>query len=191
MIKEINGLLNYRADTDGNIYDNNGIINDRRLFKQRGYWVVQLYVNNNYIIKKVHRLIAETFIPNPYNKPTVNHKDGNKLNNKVTNLEWATYSENIKHAFNTGLIDKDKNKLHMQNIQKLSSSNKAGCTHPYSWKPIALTDLNNNIIMKFKSVKDAITYAESLGWNPYCVADCLRGHQKTVGPNRDKKFIRL
>jgi len=46
----------------------------------------------------VHRIIAETFIPNPDGKPIVNHKDGNKLNNSIDNLEWSTYSENLKHA---------------------------------------------------------------------------------------------
>lgn len=60
-------------------------------------------VTNQY---RVHRLIAETFIPNPNNLPCVNHKDGNKLNNCVDNLEWCTYSDNTKHAYNKGLQQK-------------------------------------------------------------------------------------
>lgn len=54
---------------------------------------------------RVHKLVAETYIPNPYNKPEVNHIDGNKLNNHVSNLEWVTHRENMGHAYTTGLID--------------------------------------------------------------------------------------
>lgn len=53
--------------------------------------------------QSVHRLVAQAFIPNPSGKLTINHKDGNKTNNSVDNLEWSTYSENIRHAFDSGL----------------------------------------------------------------------------------------
>ena len=71
-----------------------------------GYYVVNLHINNSQHTKTVHRLIATTFIQNPYNKTQVNHINGNKLDNRVENLEWNTQLENIQHAFNSGLMPK-------------------------------------------------------------------------------------
>lgn len=67
------------------------------------YYHVTLFRDSKRKMVLVHQIVAIAFIPNPQNKKTINHKDGNKLNNKVENLEWATYSENILHAFRTGL----------------------------------------------------------------------------------------
>lgn len=69
-----------------------------------GYYVVTLFKPGYNRVYKVHRLVAEAFLPNPSNKRTVNHIDGNKLNNIVSNLEWATDLENIRHAFANKLI---------------------------------------------------------------------------------------
>ena len=63
-----------------------------------GYMTVNLSKNNHVIKKRVHRLVAEAFIPNPDNKPTVNHIDEDKTNNRVDNLEWATIQENNTHG---------------------------------------------------------------------------------------------
>ena len=70
--------------------------------KDKGYCRVSLNNGNGKISKRVHRLVAEAFILNPKNKPEVNHKDGNKLNNCVSNLEWCTNKENIEHSIRTG-----------------------------------------------------------------------------------------
>lgn len=72
---------------------------------KRGYKRATLIRNNEREKKLVHRIVAETFIPNPDNKQQVNHIDGNKENNSVENLEWCSNIENIHHAFNTGLFD--------------------------------------------------------------------------------------
>lgn len=69
-----------------------------------GYYIVCLKkLDGTYKKISVHRLVAQTFIVNPDNKPQVNHKDGNKLNNHVNNLEWVTSQENIIHAHKLGL----------------------------------------------------------------------------------------
>jgi hypothetical protein len=70
---------------------------------KNGYLVIGLRKLGKEKNCKVHRLVALTFIPNSNNKKTINHIDGVKTNNQVSNLEWATYSENMTHAFITGL----------------------------------------------------------------------------------------
>jgi hypothetical protein len=69
----------------------------------RGYKRVCLSKNNVRRNFSVHRLVAQAFIRNPSKKPCINHKDGNKFNNAVQNLEWSTYSENNAHAYRNGL----------------------------------------------------------------------------------------
>lgn len=83
----------------------------RRFFKgkvftpdcSREYSRVCLYERGKGTHYSIHRLVAQAFIPNPENKPCVNHIDGNKLNNNAGNLEWCTYGENATHAYNMGL----------------------------------------------------------------------------------------
>lgn len=69
----------------------------------RGYKRISLSINGKHERWSVHRLVALLFIPNPEQKLQVNHKDGNKENNDISNLEWCTASENVQHAFDTGL----------------------------------------------------------------------------------------
>lgn len=68
-----------------------------------GYYKVELYKDGSKKSLKVHRLVAMAFIPKIEYKPFINHKDGNKLNNNVENLEWCTQKENVNHALTTGL----------------------------------------------------------------------------------------
>jgi len=101
----------YKATSEGEIYSSiSGIY--LKLTKDRlGYMRVQLK-RRTY---KVHRLIAETFLDDFYDKPQVNHLDGDKSNNNLENLEMTTISENLRHAFNTGLIRRKKGELHNSN----------------------------------------------------------------------------
>jgi hypothetical protein len=71
----------------------------------KGYYKVGLRKDGKQKMWAVHRLVAFTFIENPENKPQVNHKDTNKKNNKVGNLEWATGAENMQHAHDSGVMN--------------------------------------------------------------------------------------
>lgn len=71
--------------------------------KSGGYSQASLCKEGKYKVFFIHRLVARAFIHNPDNKPVVNHKDGNKHNNCVGNLEWCTQKENVLHSFVTGL----------------------------------------------------------------------------------------
>lgn len=71
----------------------------------KGYLKVEVYVNGKRKMHKIHRLVAKAFIENTENKPEVNHKDCNKSNNHIQNLEWATAKENMKHALDMGVLE--------------------------------------------------------------------------------------
>lgn len=83
-----------------------------------GYEKVVLTKNGKRKTYRVHRLVAMAFIPNPYSKKTVNHIDGNKLNNCVDNLEWATHKEQKEHAIKHGLCDNNSQALRLSNEKR-------------------------------------------------------------------------
>ena len=99
----------YQVSSTGlirSIVDNHGRPAQRQRathIRSGNYEYVNLSVKDTTRSEAVHRAVAKAFIPNPDNKPMVNHIDGNKLNNNACNLEWATCSENHKHAYAAGL----------------------------------------------------------------------------------------
>lgn len=95
----------HRAGKTYDMHHNGRIL--RQSVRKDGYPLVQIFKDSKYLTCVVHRLVAKAFLDNPLNLPEVNHIDGNKKNNKVNNLEWCTHSRNIKHAFETGLINKE------------------------------------------------------------------------------------
>lgn len=96
-----------------------------------GYSQVELNLNGVAKKHSIHRLVAEAYIPNPNCLPCVNHKDGNKLNNNVSNLEWCTYGENMEHASRTGLlktvgVNQASSKLNEEAVRYIRSVYKKG-----------------------------------------------------------------
>lgn len=126
-----------------------------------GYY--QVNIKNNYKQKTflVHRVVACTFIPNPENLLEVNHKDGNKQNNNVSNLEWVSRSTNIKHGIDNGLIPK-------------SMVGRVGIKHWRS-KPIIMISQDNEI-REFESAGDA---QRKTGYSAKTIYDAISGRLKT------------
>ena len=105
----------------------NGGIKAKRILKpslsKSGYLTVRLSKNGVGITKTLHRLVLSNFIDNIDNLPQINHKDGNKLNNKIDNLEWCSASHNTKHAWQNSLIvpsEKFKERASRQYIKNLA-----------------------------------------------------------------------
>lgn len=109
-MKEIKGWEKYFITECGKVYSTKRKVKKQLSIKitRGGYPSVHLCSPSGDRWPTIHRLVAENYIPNPENKPTVNHIDGNKLNNNVSNLEWATVSENVQHSFDTGLKKQHK-----------------------------------------------------------------------------------
>jgi hypothetical protein len=84
---------------------------------KKGYFRVYLSVNSKKTTISVHRLVALTFLENPLKKETVNHKDLDKENNNIENLEWMTNKENMQHAFKNGVY-KERDKYTIKNLGK-------------------------------------------------------------------------
>ncbi len=110
--KQIKLQLNYEINKNGEIRN----LKTNKLLKLHeswdGYFEVRLMIRKSEWVIKLHRLVAEAFLPNPTNKPVVNHKDGNKKNNNANNLEWCTITENNNHALTTGLRKMPKGEKH-------------------------------------------------------------------------------
>lgn len=100
-IKGYEGI--YAVTTHGRVWSYRRGIWLKPCIEGGGYKFVALSVHGKDVDKKIHRLVAEAFIDNPDNKPQVNHRNGNKLDCKVSNLEWVTARENIQHASDMGL----------------------------------------------------------------------------------------
>ena len=162
--KDIEGYVGlYQVSNLGRVkglerYDSRGHLRTERVLKPTndwdGYLRVNLYKNRVQVNKTIHRLVAEAFIPNPENKPTVNHIDENKTNNNVNNLEWATMKEQNSHG---------------TRLERFSKSNS---------NPIIAIDIANGEYNEYNSGKEC---AIQLGLNHGHISSVLKGKRRQTG----------
>jgi hypothetical protein len=95
----------YKVSNNGGIYSSLSMMELKPVQQSNGYLVISLhYARNRFKIKRIHRLVAHAFLKNPHEYKEINHKDGNKTNNRVENLEWCSHRQNIQHAYDTEII---------------------------------------------------------------------------------------
>ena len=165
MIEVANGDL--MVDSLGNVYS---VYNNagnkrvkpklRKLFSHKGGYQSVRTTNACYL---VHRLVAIAYVPNPLNKPEVNHKDGIKDNNVVTNLEWVTVSENAIHAF--------KNRLRTTNNGLKGRTNALSALS----KQVVQMDLEGNVLQVFPSLAEA----QRQGFSQGNISSVIAGNRKS------------
>ena len=114
---KIANLENFEISKSGVIRNCNTLKIKSQYISSTGYYMISVSKNNKSKSYRVHRLLAETFIPkNNEFQIFVNHIDGNKLNNCLENLEWCTHLENMQHAFKNGLANNSNEKNGMSKL---------------------------------------------------------------------------
>ena len=140
-------IENYTITKDGNIINNTNKRNLKPQPNGKGYLRVQIGGKRYF----VHRLVAEKYVPNIYNKPQVNHIDGNKLNNNYKNLEWVTNNENRNHALINNLHLSGENcswsKLTESDVIYIRNNTqikKTELAHKFNVSRTTIRDIQNN-----------------------------------------------
>ena len=128
-----------------------------------GYYQVVFRIDGKRKYVRVHRLIAETLLPNPDNLPQINHIDGNKLNNSLDNLEWVTNAKNTQHGYDNNLYRSRQRCHKVRTINKIT-----------------------NEILDFDSIRSC---ADNLGLNRKTITAILKGAKKTNNYNYNFEYL--
>lgn len=150
--KDIPNYPGYKISNFGRVKNKNNLIL-KPILSREGYYFVRPTNGDKRKNIYIHRLVAKEFIDNPNNLEVVNHKDGNKKNNNVNNLEWCTYSYNTIHSYKT-------------NIRKKAT------------KIIYQYDLDNNFIKEWNSIDEASKYLKINRGN---IGSCCNKRRNTAG----------
>lgn len=170
----------YEVSNLGNVrslnWRNTGEVRNLYLKKQRyGYRQVELYFKNKPKMVTVHRLVATAFIPNPNNLPQINHKDLDKTNNNVENLEWVTASENAKHyqrhVAEKGIVPNKG----CNNINRIYGTRKSKYGHTNN--PITQLTLGGEVVCEWDT---CLQIKRSLGYKQSSVFECCEGKRRTA-----------
>lgn len=175
--------------------------------QKKGYCRVMLSKNNKHSRFLIHRLIAECFIPNPENKPCVDHINGDKSDNRLENLRWCTYKENNNFPIARDNFFKSRKKLSESEEWKKHLSDSLQITmkredvrekirnaiknkwngddyknsqmyNKKNIKPVCQFDSDMNLIAEFATIKDA---SRATGIDSSCIVKCCKGENLTAG----------
>lgn len=162
-IDVLNHEGHYRITSTGKVIS---LKRGRRILRpkphSRGYHSVTLSRNGVAEDHLVHRLVARHFLPNPKELPEVNHKDGNKQNNDVSNLEWVSHAENTRHSWRFGLRDSQR--------ESVIASNRRRCS-----KPVIGIPIDGGPEIHLGAMADATKY----GFCRSCISRCLLGQRNS------------
>lgn len=156
-------------------------ITDERILKphqmKNGYMTVGLKRHNKPKYMTVHRLVAEAFIPNPDNKPCIDHIDGDRKNNSVENLRWCTHKENCNNPITRQRISEAmKNRIFSEETRhKMSIARKGKYNTKISKTVIQIDKESGEILNEYPSINEIY---RQLGYSPSRISNCCRGIYK-------------